>query len=205
MALEARVDRLEAALIRLAEAQARTEERLSELAARVDALAARMDTLARHVDELATQMVRFAGIVGDMRGRILEADYRENAHSYFLRILLGIRSVSRDELESLAADAERRALLSVDEHDDLLQADVVVRGRLRDRDTDAFLVAEVSSVIDEQDVQRAARRARLLERITGAPVVAAVAGERIAPAAEQEAIALAVWRVVDGRARPPAD
>jgi hypothetical protein len=214
---DTRVDRLEAALERLAEAQRRTEQRLETLTARVDDLAeaqrrteqrletltARVDAIAAHLAELVTQVSRLTGVVGNLVGKVLEGDYREKAHAYFLRILLGIRSVPRDELEALAADAERRALLSIDEHQDLMQSDVVVRGRLRDRDQDAFLVAEVSSVVDSGDVQRAARRAKILERIASVPVVAAVAGERIAPEADLEATAAGVWRVLDGRAFPP--
>ena len=215
--MEARVDRLEAALQRLAEAQAqtqvelralaeaqrRTEQRLEALAARVDALTARVDTLAGQLSELVVQVSRLAGILGDVRGRVLELDYREKAHSYFLRILRGIRPVTRMELAAMAEDAEQRVLLSLDEHADLLQADVVVRGRRRDRDEECYLLAEVSAVIDAHDVERAARRARLLERIAAVPALAAVAGERATADASREAAAAGVWLVVDGRAFPP--
>lgn len=196
VALEQRVDRLERALERLAEAQAQTQGDLRILTARVDALAAAMA-------ELVAQVSRLTGEFGALKGRVLEADYREKAHSYFARILLATRSVPRNELSALAADAERRAILSTEESVDLMQADVVVRGWLRDRNVDGYLLAEVSSVIDARDVQRAARRAGLLHRIVGVPVVAAVAGEHITPEADQEASAADVWRVLDGRAFPP--
>ncbi|MDR7523503.1 MAG: hypothetical protein QN168_13695 [Armatimonadota bacterium] len=229
--LEARVDRLEMALQRLAEAQAetqtelrtlaarvddlaeaqrRTEQRLEALAARVDdltvrleALAARVDTLTAHMSELVVQVSRLAGNVGDLRGRVLELDYREKAHAYFLRILRAIHPVSRTELAAMAEDAEGRALLSLDEHADLLQADLVIGGRRRDGDEECYLVAEVSAVVDARDVERAARRARLLQRIVAVPVVAAVAGERAAADASREAATAGVWLVIDGRAFPP--
>jgi len=222
--LEARVDRLEAALQRLAEAQVqtqvelralaeaqrRTEQRLEALTARVDALTARVDALTARVDtlagqlsELVVQVSRLAGILGDVRGRVLELDYREKAHSYFLKILRGIRPVTRMELAAMAEDAEQRALLSLDEQADLLQADVVIRGRRRDRDEECYLLAEVSAAMDARDVERAARRARLLERIAAVPALAAVAGERATADAAREAAAAGVWLVVDGRAFPP--
>lgn len=201
---EARVDRIEAALQRLAEAQRRTEQRLERLGARVEALAEAQQKTEQRLEELVAQVSRLTGVVGNLVGKVLEGDYREKAHSYFLKILLGIRSVPRDELAALAADAERRALLSIDEHADLMQADVIVRGRLRYRDIDGYLVAEVCSVVGAGGVRRAAHRARLLERIAGAPVVAAVAGDRIAPEADLEAGAAGVWRVLNGRAFPPA-
>lgn len=58
--------------------------------------------------------------------------------------------------------------------------DVVVFGRRRETKAETYLLAEVSSVVDRQDVERA----RLLERAAGLPVVAAVAGERITPGAK---------------------
>ncbi len=195
-ALTARVDTLTARVDALAEAQRQTEQRLEALTARVDALAAQLS-------ELVGQVSRLAGILGDVRGRVLELDYREKAHSYFLRILRRIQPVTRIELAAMAEDAEQHALLSLDEHADLLQADVVIRGRRRDRDEECYLVAEVSAVMDARDVERAARRARLLERITTVPVVAAVAGERATADASREAAAAGVWLVVDGRAFPP--
>ncbi|MDR7542777.1 MAG: hypothetical protein QN120_00845 [Armatimonadota bacterium] len=231
--LEARVDRLEVALQRLAAAQAETQAELRTLTARVDtltarvdtltarvdtlatrvddltvrleALTARVDTLAAHMSELVVQVSRLAGIVGDVRGRVLELDYREKAHAYFLRILRAIHPVSRAELAVMAEAAEGRGLLSLDEHADLLQADVVIGGRPRDRDEECYLVAEVSAVMDARDVERAARRARLLERIVAVPVLAAVAGERATADAGREAATAGVWLVVDGRAFPPGN
>jgi len=207
---EQRLEALTARVDDLAEAQRRTEQRLEaltarvdDLAARVDALTARVDTLAGQLSELVVQVSRLAGILGDVRGRVLEFDYREKAHSYFLRILRGIRPVTRMELAAMAEDAEQRALLSLDEQADLLQADVVIRGRRRDRDEECYLLAEVSAVMDARDVERAARRARLLERIAALPALAAVAGERATADASREAAAAGVWLVVDGRAFPP--
>jgi chromosome segregation ATPase len=221
---EQRLEALTARVDDLAEAQRRTEQRLEALTARVDdlaarvdaltarvdaltarmdALTARVDTLAGQLSELVVQVSRLAGILGDVRGRVLEFDYREKAHSYFLRILRGIRPVTRMELAAMAEDAEQRALLSLDEQADLLQADVVIRGRRRDRDEECYLLAEVSAVMDARDVERAARRARLLERIAALPALAAVAGERATADASREAAAAGVWLVVDGRAFPP--
>jgi hypothetical protein len=62
-----------------------------------------------------------------------------------------------------------------------------------------ILVAEVSAVVDTEDVRRAATRARLLQRATGVAALAVVAGGRILGAAAQDAQAVGVWRVLDGR------
>ncbi|MDQ7828342.1 MAG: hypothetical protein QN122_02730 [Armatimonadota bacterium] len=61
-----------------------------------------------------------------------------------------------DRLEAaLAHEAERRQV-PLPDLQALLFADVVVRGRLRVRDAEGYLVAEVSAVVDEHDVARAA-------------------------------------------------
>lgn len=200
--LTARVDALTARVDDLAQGLAALTARVDALTARVDALTARVDALTARVDALTLQMDRLVGVVGGLKGQVLELTYREKAHAYFLPIVLGIRGVPRDELATLARDAERRQV-PLPDLQDLLLADVVVRGHLRAHDAEGYLVAEVSAVVDEHDVARAARRARLLATLTGAPVAAAVAGEHLTPEADRAARAAGVWRVVDGRALPP--
>ncbi|MDR5694925.1 MAG: hypothetical protein QN198_06180 [Armatimonadota bacterium] len=207
--LEARVDKLELAIQRLAEAQARTEQHLADLAARVDQLTVRMDQVAARVDQLTEAQIRteqrlnrLIGVVGEILGELLETRYREKAAAYFQQILRGIRAVPREELEQLANEAEIREALSKDDHVDLLLVDLVVRGQLRDRGVDGYLVVEVSSVIDSRDVERASRRARLLERIVASPVVPAVVGGNFTEEAERDITSLGVWRVLDGQAIP---
>ena len=62
------------------------------------------------------------------------------------------------------------------------------------------MLVEVSVVVDQYDVERAARRAALLHKATGIPTLAAVAGQRILVDAQERARATGVWRVVDGMA-----
>lgn len=109
----------------------------------------------------------------------------------------------RGELERLAADAETRGLISIADHEDLLLVDLVARGRLHDRGVDAYLLAEISSIVDSTDVDRVSRRAKTLARLGDLPVVAAVAGHEITPEAGREAARQGIWRVLDGRLVPP--
>jgi hypothetical protein len=206
--LDARVDRLEAALVRLAEAQARTEQRLDQLAGRMDQLAeaqrqtdAKLRELAEAQQRTAEQLAVLAVRVDRfdaMRGYILETRYRDKAHAYFDDLLLRLRVVPGHELAALLDDAEERGLITRQQRRAVLAADVIDRGRQRDTGHEAFLVAEVSAVIDPRDVHRAAERARLLARIVGMPAVAAVGGEAIIPDAETEAQARGVHRVING-------
>lgn len=197
MALDRRVDKLEHALEHLAAAQVRAEERLARLEAAVERLA---EAQIRTEEQLRL----LVGEVAALKGDNLERRYRENAAAYFQRILRKIRLVPREELGQIADEAEDRGVLSIAEHEQLLRAHVVVHGRLRETGTETFLLAEVSSVVDQEDVQRAAERARLLERATGVPVMAA-AGDHMTHGAEQQAVTLGVWRVLNGRAYPPRE
>lgn len=217
MDLEHRIDRLEDALARLAEAQARTEERVGRLEDAVARLAdaqarteEQLERLTARVEELASSLARaedqialLARETGRLKGWSLEIRYRDKAHAYFQRILRRISWVLPEELETLADDAEDRGVLSSEEHADLMHSDVVLRGQLREERAEAYLVAEVSSVIDPEDVARAAGRAKLLARLVSLPVIGAVAGERISEQADQEARRLGVWRVLNGRVFPP--
>jgi hypothetical protein len=81
------------------------------------------------------------------------------------------------------------------------RADVAVAGLLDGGEV--YLVAEVSGTVTAQDVRRARRRAEVLQRATGKPVLAAVAGEVLSDDAPTQAEAVQVWRVLDGRTEPP--
>ncbi len=208
MFTEARLDRLEAALTRLAEAQAKTEERVTRLeealirlTERVYALAMRMDHLTERVDTLALRMDQLVGVVGNMRGDLLELRYRQHAAAYFAPLLRRIQEIPPSEVARLADEAERAGRLTEVESLDLLRADLVLTGIDRQRPAAAavYLVVEVSALIDRQDVERAAWRAQLMEKAIAPFTMAAVAGEGITPEAEEAARARAVRVVLDGR------
>ncbi len=192
---DATVRQLVVRIDQLAEAQRQTDATVRQLAARMDELAEAQKRTAEQLAVLAVRVDRFDA----MRGYILEARYREKAHAYFDDLLLRLRVVPGHELAALLDDAEERGLITRQQRRAVLDADVVARGRLRDTGVEAYLVAEVSAVIDPRDVHRAVERARVLERISGLPVVAAVGGEAIIPDADREAQAMGVHRVLDGR------
>lgn len=218
------MNRIEAALERLADAQARTQEQLTALTARVDALTARVDALAVRVDALAagletltrrvdalaeqmavlaTAMTRLASDVGDLKGDVLELRYRSHLNACFHGVLRRLRLVTDEELGRLADEARQRRVLSEEEAADLLRSDLVALGRRPEDRAEAYLVVEVSAVVDSNNVRRAARRAGLLSHITRLPAVAAVAGNDVPEAARTEARNAGVWCVLDGLASPP--
>jgi hypothetical protein len=135
----------------------------------------------------------------------LRRAYRELAHAYFGDILASISIPSRDDLARLLEAAADSGIITVEDMRDVLFSDLVLLGVRRADRRRAYLVAEVSSSISDADVQRALRRAALLQRVTGDPAIPAVAGERIHQDADSAARALGVWRVLDDITLGPSD
>jgi DNA-binding transcriptional MerR regulator len=187
-ALTARVDAL-------AEAQARTEARLGELAAAQARTEARLETLADRVQGLADR-------VGGLKGEALELRYARRAGAYFSPLARRLQVLDHARLADRLDDAVDTGQLTAGERTAVLQADVVLSGVRREDRAEIYLIVEVSAGIGPHDVERAAQRAGLLAKL-GQPVLPVVAGEWIAPEAEEQARLAGVWQVLDGHAVPP--
>ncbi|MCM8750459.1 hypothetical protein NET02_15015 [Thermomicrobiaceae bacterium CFH 74404] len=164
-ALSARMDRVEAALAEMAERQAEMAAALARLTERVDQLAASHATLRREFD--------------DLKGWTLELRYERRLPSILGHVLRRARVatpvVFLEEIEDR---------ISEEAFEELRNADLLVRGRLRDEpQRSVWLVVEVSSAIDPNDVASAARRAGLL-RQAGEFAIPVVAGARVTAEAE---------------------
>jgi predicted nuclease with TOPRIM domain len=202
--LAVRMDELTQRVDQLAVRMDQLAVRMDELTQRVDQLAVRMDELTQRVGQLTEAQLRMGSDVERLKGSDLERRYRERGHAYFSRILRRTHVLSGDELVNLLDAAVTQGRLSEDEADEVIQADVVVRGRRRDDNTEVYLVVEVSWGVGLSDVQRAADRATLLARL-GIPALPVVAGFWVTPEAEEPAHALRVWQVTDGRVTPPGN
>ncbi|MBI2877893.1 MAG: hypothetical protein HYY20_13540 [Candidatus Tectomicrobia bacterium] len=179
----------------LAEAQRRTEERLDRLELVVEQLAEAQRRTEQLVAELAEAQRRTANIVGDLKGLILEANYRDKAVAYFGRWLLRPQVADMNSLwEALETCLSEEAL------DDVILLDLVVRGRPRrqPKAKEVWLAVEVSALIDREDVARARRRAALL-RQAGYRAIPVAAGERATQGAEVGAHLHRVAMLQDGR------
>ena len=185
----------------LAEAQRRTEQRVTELAEAQQRTEARMEQLAGRMEQLVEVPLRMGSDVESMKGSDLERRYRERGYAYFSRLVRRAHVLSGDELNALLDTAVTQGQLSEDETDEILQADVVVRGRRRADGADVYLVEDVSWCVGPSDVQRASDRAALLAR-TGRTALPVVAGFWVTPEAQESARAQ-VWQVTDGRVVSP--
>ena len=208
---EERLENLAARVDALAEAQRKTEERLENLAARVDALAARVDALAEaqrrteeelrslaaQVDLLAESQRKMQIDLSDLKGDSIERKYRERAFAYFNRLVRRAHTLSPDEIVELVNRGVEKGIISEREAEELLWADVIVRGRGRERGEEVYLVVEVSWGVGIGDVERAASRTEILRKL-GFNVIGVVAGKEIMPEAGDLAKERGVYRVVDG-------
>lgn len=191
---EERLSRLEATVQELAEAQRETTRQIQELRQGLEEVSRQVYELTRAISRLTETVTRLDGTVGDIKGQLLEMAYRDKPYAYFGRILRSIRIVSFTEIED---SLENR--LSREEIDDLLQLDLLLRGRLRDHPErpEVWLAVEVSSVVDKWDVERAKKRAALLGK-AGLRAVPVAAGLQILPEAAHKAEIDGVTVITDG-------
>jgi DNA repair exonuclease SbcCD ATPase subunit len=199
---EERVSRIEENVTTLAEAQRQTQENVAALAEaqrqtqeQVQKLASTVSLLAEQVRSLVEAQKHTDDTVGSLKGRMLELTYQNKATAYFGPLLRRPRVV---DLGALLETLE--AHLSPEEFRDVLQLDLLVSGkpRLPSEAPEVFLAVEISSVIDERDIERALRRSALLRR-AGFRVIPVVAGERATLGAEDEARTHHVVMLQDGR------
>jgi hypothetical protein len=203
---EERLEGLAARVEQLAEAQRRTEERVEQLAeaqrrteAGVEELRAAHVRMEGALERLTAQVRLLTNETAQLKGSDLERRYRERAPAYFARLMRRIHALSSEEIAALVDDAEERGELSEAERDELFDVDVVVRGLSRDDGAEAYLAVEVSGGVGRYDVERALRRAELLQRLTGTRTIPVVAGQAITDEGERLARQLRVKQVLDGR------
>ncbi len=149
--------------------------------------------LAHGLNELAQALV---DLKGDMRGMRLESAFRNHAYGYFGRLVKRAHAVTQAELAELLGPAVDDGRLSEGEAAEVALADVIVSGR--NEGQLAYLVVEVSTTINPDDLKRAERRALLLARL-GTEATGVVAGEGVTGPASTYAAEAAVVVILDGR------
>jgi hypothetical protein len=134
---------------------------------------------------------------------MLEWRVERKAAIFFYPMAQNARVVGSAEYADQLDEALGQGILSWSEHDDLLLADLVVRGRRRTDQAEVYYLAEVSAGVGMDDVRRAIVRAAILSRV-GTPAVPVVVGEQIIPEADASARARGVWQMLDGRVVAPS-
>ena len=104
-----------------------------------------------------------------------------------VRVLRWGRNDSDSGLMELIYQAEDDGVITGEQLDDLGRTDLIFTGHTRTDRANAQVAAEVSITIGDEDIFRAARRARILESVTGQPVIPAVIGAHIDEARTESA------------------
>jgi hypothetical protein len=199
---EERVTALENRVAALIEAQQRTE---AQVAALVEAQQRTDQQIAALTEAQLQTNYRLDTLTNDMaevKGIVLELRYRDRAYAYFAPLIRRTRVLSGDELDALLEGAIAQGQLSEAEADELLLADLLLRGRRRADNSEVYLVVEVSWKVDPYDVERSVRRAALMSRVE-IPAVPVVAGREVLAEAANLADMLQVWQLTNGQAIPP--
>ena len=149
---------------------------------------------------LASDLAVLKSDFATLRNDVIERKYRERPFVYFRRILRKPKTLSDSDVDDLLSKALADGVLTEQEVVDVSLLDAIVRGRRVSDDRVAYLAVEVSSKIDDHDVERAARRARLLEKIPEVVAVPVVAGEVVTREGAEAAKQSAVWYVTNGHA-----
>ena len=165
----------------------------------------KIDRLQGDVGQLQGDMGQLRGDVAQLKGNDLERRYRERAYSYFGRLIHKSRIIKPQKLYEMLDEAIERGVLSSRDRDQVGSADLVMRGRWIADGRQVMVLAEISALVDLNDVHRAVDRAALLAK-TGMPVVPVVAGASVTERAADMARSHKVWQMLNGRIiEPPAD
>jgi DNA repair exonuclease SbcCD ATPase subunit len=159
--------RTEAKIAELAAAQARTESKVAELADAQARTESKVAELADAQREMTVALQRLTIRTDAVVGRTFELQFRDRLTAYLGRFLRRGRLLPNDELlEKLEPFAAN------DEIDDFLRADAVASGLIDG--APSYVVVEVSSTGDVEDIVRAERRAKILRKagLTAVPLVA---------------------------------
>jgi hypothetical protein len=172
----------------LIEAQRRIEQQIAALTEAQQNTNYRLDTLTNDMAEV--------------KDILFELWYRDRTHAYFAPLIRPTHVLSGEELDALLEGAVAQGQLSEAEADEILLADLLLRGQRRANNSEVYVVVEVSWKIDPYDVERSVRRAALLSRL-GTPAIPVVAGKEVIEEAASLASMLHVWQLTNGQAIPP--
>jgi chromosome segregation ATPase len=151
--------RMDELAVRMDELAVRMDElaaRVEQLTVRMDELAVRMDQLAARMEELAAAQTRTANDVADLKGKYLEMSLRMEPRRYVPRSLAGkVRRMSDERYEEVLGVLDANDAAEVERADALVDAEVAGEP--------VVLIVETSWVAHVDDVERAQRRAHLLQ------------------------------------------
>ena len=186
-------------LVALPEQFAQLVGLMTDLSASLQAFAEatdrRLDTLEGHAAETNRRLTSLEANVASLQGSDLENRARLNILNIAMnelgltrgRILLATGRDTEPGFLATINAAEEAGLITEQQADHVLVADIIIRARRTDDKRYVHAVFEVSRTIRLDDITRAHGRAATVASTTGEPTIAAVVGEVIQPPQQQQA------------------
>ena len=174
---------------------AATDRRLTSIETDVGVLKTDVSTLKEDVNTLKADVGTLNTNVASLNGSDLENRARLNILNIAMnelalnrsRVLLATGRDTEPRFLATINAAEEAGLITEQQADHVLVADIIIRARRADDKQYVHAVFEVSRTIRLDDITRAHSRAATVAAATGEPTIAAVVGEAIQPPQQQEA------------------
>ena len=177
---------------------------------RLEALETHAADTNRRLTSLETNVSSLKTDVSSLNGSDLERRARESILNIAKdelnltrgRILLARgRDTAAELLESITV-AEENGLITEQQADNVLVADIIIRARRTDDKRHIHAVFEVSRTIRLGDIQRAHDRAATIAAVTDEPTIAAVIGQVIRPPQQEQAGTMGVQVLLPAMLKP---
>ena len=130
--------------------------------------------------------------VNTLKGESFENKVRDRAPAFFGKLLRRTRVITTQDFVDALDDAVDAGLISDNDRDYALNADVVVRGKMKDSGKEVILVGEASVTVDLEDVEWASKRAEITAKAFRQEAIGVVVGKEITDRAQKAADEFAV-------------
>jgi hypothetical protein len=163
-----------------------------------------MAQVDRRLANLERDVADLKNDVGRLKGMSKEISFRQKAGAYLGVLLRGGRDAS-ELVNKILDEAEAEGLITPQEADyvraaDLLWVGTVKRGKFAGQKL--IIVAEISWVADEEDVERAIERAQILRKAKEWAVPFVVGEEWVSQEVKEKALQRFVFCAENGRIEP---
>ena len=177
--LQDQVAGIQMSIDQLKDGQERLETRQERLETRQEKLEQGLAQTNQRLDQLSEEFQKANGKLSNLIGEDYESHVAAYVHRFLRRrrdIHAAVFSTQRDKssLTILLDEAESRGLIEPEDTDELDNTDLILTA---DGPTD-YLLAEISVTLQQEDIDRAAKRAQLLARITSRTVTPFAIGAR---------------------------
>jgi uncharacterized coiled-coil protein SlyX len=195
LGLPGHVAKVEERLLKLEERMAKVEERLLKLEERMAKVEERLLKLEERMAKVEERLAKVEDDLGEVKGAQFEDRVRSDPRRYLSRLIRRPVATAPDDFDL--------SLLDEDDADFLRQGDAVVRGLLAGSGEEVAAAVEASWKAHQDDLDKATKRAPLLARVCGLPVLPVVVShDRPSLVVIEHARAAGVGLLVAG-GRPP--